>query len=62
MTTERGQGLNLLPHGHWSDLLPLGHNGNPPCLFFIQIIFVVIVSIELCEYLRILDIGISLDI
>ena len=26
--TERGQGLNLHPHGCYSDLFPLSHNGN----------------------------------
>ena len=27
-STERGQGLNLRPHGHKSGLLPLSHNEN----------------------------------
>ena len=26
--TERGKGLNPKPHGSWSDLFPLHHNGN----------------------------------
>ena len=30
---ERGQGLNLHPHGYWTDSFPLYHNGNSTCCF-----------------------------
>ena len=32
--TEQGQGLNLQPHGSYSDLFLLPHDGNSHTLFF----------------------------
>ena len=34
--TEQGQGSNLHPHGYWSDLFPLCHNGNSLVVAFDQ--------------------------
>ena len=33
---QRGQGLNLCPHGYWSDLFPLSHGGNSKIDFKIK--------------------------
>ena len=37
--TKQGQGLNLSPHGYWSDSFLLSYDGNSPFSFWCQLIW-----------------------